>query len=108
MQLSAGDADVEGFSGVKFTRTSPNLEQEFPGALKLASWYLINSENKLVMVWGAVADSDGCVTPVSMTNHAYWNLSGDFNDQTVSAHQLNLTCQSVLPMGPGSIPSGEI
>lgn len=43
-----------------------------------------------------------------MTNHAYWNLSGDFKDETVAAHQLSMNCQNVLPMSPESIPSGEI
>ena len=43
-----------------------------------------------------------------MTNHAYWNLSGNFSDSTIASHNLKLNCSNVLPMGPGSIPSGEI
>ena len=46
--------DVTGFSGVKFTRTSPNMEQEFPGTVQVTCWYLINGANKLIMVWEAV------------------------------------------------------
>jgi len=106
--LGAGQADVEGLSGVKFTRTSPDMEQEFPGAIKITSWYLISSDNKLIMSWQATAESADCKTPINLTNHAYWNLSGDFSDSTVASHQLSLNCGNVLPMGPGSIPSGEI
>lgn len=60
------------------------------------------------MAWEATADSSDCLTPVNMTNHAYWNLSGDFKDVTITDHQLNLNCDHVLPMSPSSIPSGEI
>ena len=97
-----------GFSGVKFTRTSPNLEQEFPGVVEATSWYLINSANKLIMVWEASTPDEDIQTPINMTNHAYWNLSGDFADSSIATHQLQLKCKNVLPMGPTSIPSGEI
>ena len=106
--LADGVADVEGLSGVKFTRTSPHLEQEFPGALNVTSWYLINSDNKLIMAWDAEAASADCVTPVNLTNHTYWNLSGDFKDETIAAHQLSLTSQKVLTMSEESVPTGEL
>jgi len=35
--LAANQQDLTGFSGVKFSRTSPNLEQEFPGTVKVVS-----------------------------------------------------------------------
>ena len=100
--------DATGFSGVKFTRTSPAMEQEFPGALEVASWYLINSENKLIMMWEATTSDEESQCPMNMTNHAYWNLSGDFAESSIASHQLQLKCSNVLPMGPTSIPTGEI
>lgn len=108
MPAESGCEDATGFSGVKFTRTSPNMEQEFPGAVQVTSWYLINSENKMIMVWEATTSEQDTQTPINMTNHAYWNLSGDFADSSIATHQLQLKCSNVLPMGPTSIPSGEI
>ena len=43
-----------------------------------------------------------------MTNHAYWNLSGDFSDSTIGDHQLTLNCPTYLPMSSELIPTGEI
>ena len=76
--LEEGTVDSTGFSGVKFTRRSPNLEQEFPGTVDVSSWYLVNSSNQLLMIWEASTPDSTTVTPINLTNHAYWNLSGDF------------------------------
>ena len=99
--------DVTGFSGVKFTRTSPDLEQEFPGTVHATSWFLINAANKMIMAWEAVTPDQDVQTPINMTNHAYWNLSGDFSDGTIAQHKLKLNCSNVLPMSAGLIPTGE-
>ena len=50
--LSNNQSDVE-FRGVKFTRTSPDQEEGFPGTLELASWYLISEDDKMLTVWEA-------------------------------------------------------
>ena len=41
------------FKGVKFTRTSPDGEEGFPGELKVSSWYLLSDNDKMLMVWEA-------------------------------------------------------
>lgn len=84
--LPEGMADVTGFSGVKFTRTSPHLEQEFPCTVDVTCWYLINSTNKLIMAWEATTPDADSQTPINLTNHAYWNLSGDFEDSSIAQH----------------------
>ena len=62
------------------------------------------------MVWEAeaVGDDPSKKTPINLTNHAYWNLSGDFKEATIADHHLNLGCSKMLPMGEGSVPTGEI
>ena len=47
-------------------------------------------------------------TPVNLTNHAFWNLSGDFK-RSVAAHHLQTSCSHYIPVDRGSlIPTGEI
>lgn len=55
------------------------MDQGFPGEVIVYSYYLLSEDNKLVMKWEAtMEDSDGVETPINLTNHTYWNLSGDF------------------------------
>ena len=42
-----------------------------------------------------------------MTNHALWNLSGDFKE-TVRYHDLKLNCHKWLPADKISMPTGEM
>ena len=42
-----------------------------------------------------------------MTNHALWNLSGDFKD-TIRYHDLKLNCHKWLPADGISMPTGEM
>ena len=62
----------------------------------------------MIMIWQAEMADENAQTPINLTNHAYWNLSGDFSDSTIASHKLKLNCSNVLPMSPASIPSGEI
>ena len=59
------------------------------------------------MVWEASTDGNK-QTPINMTNHAYWNLSGNFKDATIASHKMQLNCDKYLPMDAGSIPTGEM
>ena len=45
-------------------------------------------------------------TPVNITNHACWNLSGDCRED-IRNHTLHLSCDRYLPVDAGSIPTGE-
>ena len=110
MRLSDYTCQVDfskGFCGVKFTRTSPDGEQEYPGELEASASYLINPDNKLIMEWTARPVTAGCKTPVNMTNHTYWNLSGDFKDPTIANHLLNIDSVIIQEMDSASIPTGE-
>lgn len=47
-------------------------------------------------------------TPVNLTNHAYWNLSGDCR-RSVAVHRLHASCSHYIPVDARSlIPTGEI
>lgn len=47
-------------------------------------------------------------TPVNLTNHAYWNLSGDFQQPTIVDHHMKLMCSNYLPLDASQIPTKEV
>ena len=79
---------VEGFSfkdfetevgedRVTFTYTSPDGESGFPGTVTLKVVYSLKpNENTLYIEYFLSSDID---TPVNLTNHAYFNLGGEYD-----------------------------
>ncbi|HEY1164308.1 MAG TPA: galactose mutarotase, partial [Chitinophaga sp.] len=59
-------------TGVEFEYTSKAGEEGYPGNLRVRVKYLLNQDNQLIMECSAVSDKR---TPVSFTNHSYFNLS---------------------------------
>jgi aldose 1-epimerase len=101
-------------AGVTFRLSSPEGDGGFPGAISAEVTYLVSETGELSMTWRAEADESGTrnsraafPTPVSITNHAYWNLSGD-PTRTVLDHEVMLPGAAVLPVDEESIPTGEI
>ncbi|CAN0035251.1 unnamed protein product, partial [Hapterophycus canaliculatus] len=46
-------------------------------------------------------------TPVNLTNHAYWNLSGN-GKRSVRGHGLMMQCDRYLPLDDDQIPTGDL
>jgi aldose 1-epimerase len=68
-------------SGVKFSRISDHLEEGFPGKLEVEATYLITADNELYFIqkaWLVSGQDLNTRTPINLTNHTYWNLSGNF------------------------------
>ena len=73
------------FVEVEFFYESPKLESGYPGNLELRVIYrLYNDQNKLTIRYLADSDED---TLVNLSNHAYFNLSGNAKDD-ILAHEL--------------------
>ena len=107
-KLAPGQDDTV-FKGVTFSRTSPDMEEGFPGTLEAKSTYLISEDDKLAFFFEVefAKGQPPLKTPLSMTNHALWNLSGDFKE-TVRYHDLKLNCHKWLPADGISMPTGEM
>lgn len=89
---------------VTFRRTSADGEEGYPGNLEVSATYSLTDENVLGFTLTATTDA---ATPVSLTNHAYWNLAGH-GAPTVLDHELELRADHFTPTDDTLIPTGEI
>jgi aldose 1-epimerase len=94
--------DEQGTVGMRFTLESPDGEGGFPGDLFVATEYRLRSDGELSIRHFA---STSAPTPVSLTNHAYWNLGGRGD---ILDHELELRASRYLELGADRIPTGRI
>ncbi len=88
--------------GVRFTHTSPDGDEGYPGTVNATAEYRLNNDNELLIDLYATTDAP---THVSLTNHNYWNLAGE---GTILDHVLTLNCDQYLPVDDTMIPTGEL
>jgi aldose 1-epimerase len=72
--------------------------------LKVKVTYTVTERNTIVIDYWASTDK---ATPVNLTNHAYWNLSGG-HKRSVAEHRVYTSCSSYIPVDETLIPTGEI
>lgn len=89
--------------GVVFSYCSPDGEEGYPGNLFVTVKYLLRRNNQLSLFYKAVTDKS---TPVSLTNHSYFNLTG-FEDPTIRHHLLAVEAADYTAKSDSNISTGE-
>lgn len=89
---------------LKLTYTSTDMEEGFPGNLKTTVTYTLHKDNSIDVLYEATTDK---ATIVNLTQHAYFNLSGDFS-QSILDHRVEIDADKFVPVDNGLIPTGEL
>lgn len=91
---------------IEFGYTSQDKEEGYPGTLEVRVKYTLRDSNDLRIDYSAqeLSDKD---TVVNLTNHSYFNLTGNPHTQIVE-HDLTLFASRFTPIDAGSIPTGEL
>lgn len=91
-------------SSVVFAITAPDGENGFPGTVKATATYVVKSDNTLDIQFDATTDKE---TVVNMTNHSYFNLSGD-PSKVGTDEIMYINADSFTVADAKYIPTGEI
>jgi aldose 1-epimerase len=92
----------EGGAAIRFTYTSPDGEENFPGNLSVSVGYTLTNDNALEIDYSAKTDK---ATPINLTNHSYFNLSGSGD---VLGYTVYINSDHYTPVDSTLIPTGEI
>jgi aldose 1-epimerase len=90
-------------AGATFTLTSEDGDQGYPGKVDVSLTVLLNEENELSFSYSAVSDKP---TPVSLTNHSYWNLAGSCSGP-VHHHRVTINSEAFLEVDDRLVPTGR-
>ncbi len=89
---------------LELTRVSPDGDNNFPGNVTATVVYKLTEDNAIDINYSAVTDKK---TVINMTNHSYFNLSGD-PSQAATDHILYINADNYTPVDSTFMTTGEI
>ena len=89
---------------VKFTYTSPDGEEGYPGRLAAVVSYTLTDANELVIEYRATTDK---TTVCNLAHHSYFNLAGH-NSGDIKGHEATIAAKNYTPGDETLIPTGKI
>ncbi|HLR33095.1 MAG TPA: aldose epimerase family protein [Fodinibius sp.] len=98
------NASITPDSSLELTYVSEDMEEGYPGQLDVTVVYSLTDNNELKIEYSATTTEP---TPVNLTNHSYFNLTGQM-DSTILDHQVMLNAEQYTPVDEELIPTGEI
>ena len=89
---------------VVLTLSSPDGEEQFPGNVEAQVTYTLTADNAIAIDYEATTDAP---TVINMTNHSYFNLTGDPTQQILD-HELMINADAFTPVDDTYMTTGEI
>jgi len=101
---SATEETADHSASIKLSYTSKDMEEGYPGNLEVSVTYTLTSDNTLAIAYQATTDK---TTVVNLTQHSYFNLSGDFS-QPILDQELQINADTYIPVDETLIPTGKL
>ena len=103
-QYQVYDANLIENTTLELTRLSPDGDENFPGNVTAKVTFKLSDDNALDIKYSATTDKK---TIINMTNHSYFNLSGD-PSQPATDHILYVNADNYTPVDSTFMTTGEI
>ena len=103
-QYQVYDANQLNDSTLQLTMQSPDGDANFPGNVTAVVTYTLTSNNALDIKYEATTDKK---TVINMTNHSYFNLSGD-PTTLITDHIVYINADKFTPVDATFMTTGEI
>ena len=91
-------------NSVTFFYKSEDGEEGYPGNVQANAKFTVAADNRLIIEYTCVTDK---ATPVSMTNHWYFNLNGHASGD-ILGHTLRVFADQYTEADPNLVPTGRI
>lgn len=98
-------SDGGGVPSVTFSYFSPDGECGFPGNLHVSVTYTLSADSALIIDYAAKTDRE---TPVNLTNHTFFNLTGSPGGKDILSEELQLNADAVTAVRSDLIPTGDL
>lgn len=100
----AEEVDSGEGASLKLHYLSKDGEEGYPGNLNIDVTYTLTDEDELKIDYKATTDK---ATIVNLTNHAYFNLSGNLGESILD-HKVMINADRFVPVDKTLIPTGEL
>lgn len=91
-------------NSISFSLFSPDGDENFPGNVNAKVSYTLTDDNAIRIEYSATTDAK---TVINMTNHSYFNLSGNPSDPAID-HILYINASNFTPVDSTFMTTGEI
>jgi len=89
------------FVGIRFSYSSADGEEGYPGNLDVSVSYTLDNKDELRIEYNARTDA---TTIINLTNHSYWNLSAG-RSETILDHLIQIEADRFLAIDEDMIPT---